>query len=57
MFVIDEHNHFTFNWQVWLVEVIFIVLYLETMCPKKEVLINNGTYIYDTDAKSKNMCF
>lgn len=56
MFVTDKYNHFTFDLQVWLVEVIFIVLYLETMCPKKEVLINNGTYVYDTDAKSKNMC-
>lgn len=46
-----------FNLQVWLFEVIFIVLYLETMCPKKEDLVNNVTYMYDTDAKSKNMCF
>jgi len=57
VFVIDEYNHFTFSLQVWLVEVIFIVIYLEPMCPKKEVLINNGTYMYDTDAKSKNICF
>lgn len=49
-------NIITFNLQVSLVEVIFIVLYLETICSKKEVLINSSIY-YDTDAKSKNTCF
>lgn len=42
MFVIDECNHFMFNVQIWLVEVVFIVLDLETLCSKKEVLINSS---------------
>lgn len=57
VFVFDEQNHFTFSMQVWLMEVILIVLFLETMCPKKEVLINTSTYMYVTNAKSKYMCF
>lgn len=50
-------NIITFNLQIWLVEMIFIVLYFETICSKKEVLINYESTYYDTDEKSKSLVF